>query len=139
MAKEQPEAQTSEVPAPQPSRKKKFLIIGLAALLIVALVGGATTLYFKLFADKQTDQAEEEVATKQEEKKKKEEKKKTPPVFAVLDTFTVNLAQETGDQYLQVNITLELDDPLADAALKENMPKIRTASSVCSPTRRPLN
>ncbi len=125
MAKEQPEAQTSEVPAPQPSRKKKFLIIGLAALLIVALVGGATTLYFKLFADKQTDQAEEEVATKQEEKKKKEEKKKTPPVFAVLDTFTVNLAQETGDQYLQVNITLELDDPLADAALKENMPKIR--------------
>ncbi|OQA32610.1 MAG: flagellar basal body-associated protein FliL [Betaproteobacteria bacterium ADurb.Bin341] len=125
MAKEQPETETSESPAPQPSRKKKLLIIGIAALLILALAGGATALYFKFFGNTEPGQDEEEVAAAQEEKKKKEEKKKTPPVFAKLDTFTVNLAQETGDQYLQVAITLELEDSLADAALKENMPKIR--------------
>ena len=42
-----------------------------------------------------------------------------------MEPFTVNLVPETGDQYLQVVLSLEIEDAAADAALKAVMPKIR--------------
>jgi len=125
---EQPAEEVTETPA-SPSKKKKIIILGIAALLVLALIGGAAAFLLKKPHPKDEASADsEEAVAAQEEKAKKEreeKRKKSPPVFAKLDTFTVNLVQETGDQYLQVAITLELEDPLADAALKESMPKIR--------------
>ena len=42
-----------------------------------------------------------------------------------MDPFTVNLVPETGDQYLQVALSLELEDIVEEPALKAVMPKIR--------------
>lgn len=61
-------------------------------------------------------------------KSKKKDKKKeahVAPIFVSLDAFTVNLVPETGDQYLQVIISLEVEDATEEAALKAQMPKIR--------------
>lgn len=130
MAKQeaQPTPESTETPAP-PSRKKKIIILSVAALLIFALVGGGV-LFFVKHSKKNTEaNPEEEEIAEAAEEKKKEEKKKTPPVFSNLETFTVNLvrenAEQSSDQYLQVAITVELEDPAADAAFKANMPKIR--------------
>ena len=73
------------------------------------------------------EEGDEEVAEETAKPKKKDKKKdaQAAPVFVNMEPFTVNLVPETGDQYLQVGITLELEDSLGDAALKENMPKVR--------------
>ena len=122
--KEAPPAEAAEA-APAPSKKKKILILGVIALLILAIAGGGVL--FLLKKKQASENVDEEEIAAEQKKVKKEEKKKTPPVFAKLDTFTVNLAQEkdNGDQYLQVAISLELEDAIADANLKASMPKVR--------------
>ena len=68
-----------------------------------------------------------EVAEEVAKPKKKEKKKDAHavPAFINLDPFTVNLVPETGDQYLQVALSLELEDIVEEPALKAVMPKIR--------------
>lgn len=48
-----------------------------------------------------------------------------PPIFVNLDTFTVNLQPEVGDQYLQVALTVKVKDDATAGAVKEQMPEIR--------------
>ncbi|MDR3158060.1 MAG: flagellar basal body-associated FliL family protein [Zoogloeaceae bacterium] len=70
-----------------------------------------------------------------------------PPIFVALDPFTVNLARtpqdsggmtadgkerppslaapDDGDRYMQATISLEVESPGADAAIKARMPRIR--------------
>jgi flagellar FliL protein len=121
MAKDaKPAAEGAEAP---PKKSKKLLIIILAAVLVVVLAGGGAA----FFLLKKGDQAEDEDATEETAKptKKKEKKKEAAPIFINLEPFTVNLIPETGDQYLQVALTVELEDPHAEADLKAKMPKIR--------------
>lgn len=124
---EAPAPEATEAPA-APSRKKKILILAIIALLILGLAGGGGLFamnYFKKKHKPAEGENEEEVAAEQEKKKKEEERKKNPPVFSKLDTFTVNLQHETGDQYLQIGITLKIENALADASMKAAMPEIR--------------
>lgn len=120
-----PPVETTEA-APAPSKKKKILILGIIALLVLTVAGAGTLLLLKKKHQNPEDGEEEEIAAEQQKKAKKAEKK-TPPVFAKLDIFTVNLApdKENNDQYLQIAISLELEDALADAHLKASMPKVR--------------
>lgn len=112
--------------AQPPKKSKKLLIIILAAVLVVVLAGaGAAVLLMK-----KTDPAEEgdEVAEETEKPSKKKNAKKDkeePPIFISMEPFTVNLIPETGDQYLQVVLALEIADAHAEADLKLRMPKIR--------------
>lgn len=122
MAKEESAAGTSETAPPTPSRLKKIIILAIIAVLILVLAGAGALIVLKKKNKVEGDNGGE-VATAQE--KKKEEKNKLPPVFSKLDTFTVNLISENGDQYLQATITLEIEDAIADAALKSYMPKVR--------------
>ena len=121
MAKDaKPAEEGAEAP---PKKSKKLLIIILAAVLVIVLAGGGAA----FFLLKKSDTAEDEDATEEVTKpaKKKDKKKETAPVFINLDPFTVNLIPETGDQYLQVALTLELEDAHAEPDLKARMPKIR--------------
>jgi flagellar FliL protein len=109
-----------------PKKSKKLLIIILAVVLVVVLAGGGAA----FFLLKKSDHPEDEDAAEETEKpaaKKKAAKKdkELPPVFINLEPFTVNLIPETGDQYLQVVLALELEDAHAEADLKARMPKIR--------------
>jgi len=108
-----------------PKKSKKLLIIILAVVLVVVLAGGGAA--FMLLKKGEPEEGDEEVAEETAKPKKKDKKKEAhaAPVFINLDPFTVNLVPETGDQYLQVILSLELDDPAADAQLKALTPKIR--------------
>lgn len=108
-----------------PKKSKKMLIIILAVVLLLVLGGGAAAFLLLKSSDHAVD--EDEVAEETVKPKKKEKKKEhaAPPVFVNLDPFTVNLVPETGDQYLQVALSLELEDMEADASLKMLMPKVR--------------
>lgn len=120
------DAKPAEEGAEAPKKKnKKLLIIILAVVLLIVLGGGGAA--FMLL--KKGDHAEDdEEAAEEVVKPKKKDKKKdahAAPIFINLEAFTVNLIPETGDQYLQVALSLELEDPAADPVLKAQMPKIR--------------
>lgn len=104
----QPEAAAEGEEQPPKKKGKLPLILGLVVLL--AAVGGGA--WFFLLKDKGAEAPQQQVKPK-------------PPVFVPLDAFTVNLAAEQSEQYLQVAATLKvLDQPAADA-IKQYMPEIR--------------
>ena len=106
-----------------PKKSKKKLIIILAVVLLLVLGGGGAA--FMLL--KKGDHAEDEESAEETAKpaKKKDKKKDAHPVFLNLETFTVNLVPETGDQYLQVMLTLEIEDATTEPEVKAKMPRIR--------------
>lgn len=120
------DAKPAEEGVEPPKKSKKLLIIILAAVLVVVLAGGGAAY---LLLSKGGDHADDdEEATAETTKPKKKDKKKdahAAPVFINLDAFTVNLVPETGDQYLQVVLSLELEEVTAEPMLKSMMPKIR--------------
>lgn len=120
------DAKPAEEGAEPPKKSKKLFIIILAVVLVLVIGGGAAAFMLMKGGD-HGDEDEEEVAAETAKPKKKDKKKEAAaaPVFVNLDAFTVNLIPETGDQYLQVTLSLELEDATADPALKSLMPKIR--------------
>lgn len=114
-----------------PPKSKKLLIIIVALVLILAIAGGAAALLLKKKASGDENADDEEVATETSKAKKKDKKKDDhahPPVFVNLDPFTVNLVPDTaGDQYLQVALSVEFEDPAGEAQMKANIPKIRNS------------
>ncbi|OWW18860.1 flagellar basal body-associated protein FliL [Noviherbaspirillum denitrificans] len=96
--------------APPKSKKKLFMIVG-AALLVAAGGGGA----WFFMGDKS---GEHEAPAKHEPAK--------PPVFIAMDPFTVNLQPEAGDQYLQVQFTLQVADEKQVEQIKLYMPLVRS-------------
>lgn len=106
-----------------PKKSKKLLIIILAVVLVLVLGGGAAAVL--LLKGGSHGDEDEEVAEETVKPKKKDKKAEAPPVFVNMDPFTVNLVPETGDQYLQVVLSLELEDATAETAIKMQMPKIR--------------
>src|SRR5574343_794050 len=108
-----------------PKKSKKLLIIILAVVLLVVLGGGGAA--FMLLKKGDHEEGDEEVAEETAKPKKKDKKKDAhaAPIFVNMEPFTVNLVPETGDQYLQVVLSLELEDPLEEPNLKDQIPKIR--------------
>lgn len=120
------DAKPVEEGAEQPPKKSKKLLIIILAVVLVLVLGGGGAAYMLL--NKADPEEEEDVAAEETVKTKKKDKKKeahTAPVFVNLDVFTVNLVPETGDQYLQVIMSLELENATDEAELKAQMPKIR--------------
>lgn len=125
MAKDAKPAEEGTAEAP-PKKSKKLLIIILSVVLVLVLAGGGAA--FMLLSGSHADEDADEEYAEESVKSKKAKKKAAPaapPVFINLEPFTVNLVPETGDQYLQVVLSLELESPEADMALKALMPRIR--------------
>ncbi|MDP2057934.1 MAG: flagellar basal body-associated protein FliL, partial [Thiobacillus sp.] len=89
------------------SKKKLFIIIG---LLVVLLGGGGAAAWF--FTRQDGAHKEAEV------------KPQKAPVYLALETFTVNL--QDGEQYLQIDITLQVADQAQMDAIKLHMPRVRS-------------
>jgi flagellar FliL protein len=104
-----PAADEAEAP-PVKSKKMLFIIIG--AVLILA-IGGGVAAYF--LTQKPADPHAE----------KKHEPAK-PPVFVPMDNFTVNLSAEDGEKYLQVAMTMQVEDEHEGEEIKLHMPQIRS-------------
>jgi flagellar FliL protein len=121
MSKEAKPAEEAVEAAP-PKKNKKLLII-IAAVLVLVLGGGGAAAY--LLMHKSADHADEEEAVPDKSAKKDKGEKKTPPAYVALDPFTVNLVTETGDQFLQLAISVEVPDIAVGDRLKMYMPKLR--------------
>ena len=94
------------------------MIMLVAALLVLG--GGAGAGWFFLQGDAE---ASEE---KTSQKKKKKEKSDVKAEYVPVDSFTVNLQPEAGDQYLQVQFTLQVEGPEQVTLVKDNMAKVRS-------------
>jgi flagellar FliL protein len=101
----EPDEATEAAPAVK-SKKKLFIIIG---ALVVLLGGGSAAWFFS-----QPDGASKEA----------EEKPQKAPVYLALETFTVNL--QDGDQFMQIDITLQVPDQAQADAIKLHMPRVRS-------------
>lgn len=60
-----------------------------------------------------------------------------PPTFVNLETFTVNLQPEAGEQYLQVALTVKTTNDAAAEAMKLHMPDIRNRLLLLLSSKRP--
>jgi len=107
-------APAAEAPAAKSSKKMLFIIIGLVLVLVIG--GGAAA--FMLMGSKSKkasdDHAEEKAVSK-------------VPVFVVIEPFVVNLMSETsGDQFLQIAMTLQVPNQETADAIKLFMPQVRS-------------
>jgi flagellar protein FliL len=108
-----PAPQEESAPAPQKKSRKKLLLLIIIGLLLAGGGGGAAWFFLG-----------HESASGAPPKVKHEPPK--PPVFVVMDPFTVNLLHETGEQYLQVALTLQVADQLQVDLIKLYMPIVRS-------------
>jgi len=124
MAKDTKPAEEGADAAPKKSKK---LIIIIALVVVLLAVAGAGAFLMMSGSSEEEEYDEDEVAEETTKKPAKKKKKDDalPPVFVNLDPFTVNLVPEVGDQYLQVVLSVELDEAPSQATLAMMMPRIR--------------
>ena len=60
-----------------------------------------------------------------------------PPVFMNLEPFTVNLAEEDGEHYLQTSIVLQVSDEKVVETMKQYLPVIRNRILLLLSSKRP--
>lgn len=111
-----------ETAAPKKSKKKLFMLLSIALLLIGGGTGAAW--YFM------GSEAESGATAHKHEAPK-------PPVFVVMDPFTVNLQHENGDQYLQVAFTMQVADEAQVELIKLYMPLVRSRILLLLSTKKP--
>lgn len=108
-----PAAKGAEADAPAPKSKKMLFII-LGVVLVLVIGGGAAAFMMMGGKAKKGEEHVEEKATSK------------VPVFVVIEPFVVNLQQETGDQFLQVALTLQVPNAETSETLKVFMPQVRS-------------
>lgn len=113
--KADPKADAAAAPA---GSKKKLIVIAAAAVLLLGGGGGAAW-YFM-----QGDAAAAQDSPKDAKKKKKKESD-AKPEYVPVEAFTVNLQPENGEQYLQVQFTLQVDGAEQATLIKDNMAIVR--------------
>jgi flagellar FliL protein len=106
-----------------PKKSKKLVVIVLATTVLLFVIVGVGGVFLLSHGN---DEEDEDVA-EEVQKPKKKASSNAPPIFINLDPFTVNLRADEngGDFYMQVEISLEVEDLEADALLKSLMPRIR--------------
>jgi flagellar FliL protein len=103
-------AQPAEGADSKKSKKTLFLIVG--AVLVLAL-GGAGAMFFLGQGAQHAAPGQAKAAPAK------------PPVFLALETFTVNLQSEDGQQFLQANMTLQVGEQSHADLIKMHMPQVR--------------
>ncbi len=111
----------AEAPAPAAPKKRHLMRWIVIAIVVLAAAGGAAW-YF--LAPHAAGAESKSAAVK-------------APVYVPLEPFTVNLAEENGDHYLQVGITYQVsDDKLADT-MKQYMPVLRNRILLLLSSKKP--
>ncbi len=98
------------VPAPA-GAKNKLLVIIAGALIVVG--GGSGAAWY--FMHGKADAAPAHKTVKSE-----------PPEYVPIESFTVNLQPENGEQYLQIAFTLQVQNQKEGELIKANMAKVRS-------------
>ena len=100
--------------------KKKLIVIALAAVLLLGGGGGAA--WYFLHAGGDAAAAGHDA---KDTKKKKKESSGAKPEYVPVEAFTVNLQPENGEQYLQVQFTLQVEGAEQSTLIKDNMAIVR--------------
>ncbi|MDY0962528.1 flagellar basal body-associated protein FliL [Massilia sp. CFBP9026] len=116
--KADPKADTAAA-APAGSKKKLVIMILAAVLVLGAGVGGGW-----YFSQSSAAHGEEEAPAKESKKKKKKDPA-VKPEYVPIEAFTVNLQPENGEQYLQVQFTLQVEGAEQATLVKDNMAIVR--------------
>jgi flagellar FliL protein len=95
-----------------PSGSKKKLMVLLAAAVLVLGAGGGAAAWFLKAGDGHAPA--------------RKERKAAPPEYVAVDPFTVNLQPENGDQYLQIQFTLQVEGAEQAELFKSNMAQVRS-------------
>jgi flagellar FliL protein len=105
-------------PAEAPKKSKKLLIIIIIFGVLLLVIAGGAAAYFVLAAK---SHGTAEAAAPAVEASK-------VPVFVNIEPYVVNLQQAEGggDQFLQVSITLQVNDEGTAEAIKTFMPLVRS-------------
>lgn len=103
-------AQANSTPEAVPAKSRKKVLL-LAAVVLAFISAGASGAWY--FVQQKSSHAE----VKHDVPK--------PPVFVSLDPFTVNLQPDPDDQFLQVEIALQVADQEQADLIKLEMPKVR--------------
>jgi flagellar FliL protein len=111
--KGKPPAKGAEVEAAPAKSSKKMLFIIVGAVLVLVVGGAAAFFMMGGKGKKGEEHGDEKVEAK-------------APTFVVIEPFVVNLQQETGDQFLQVAMTLQVPNGETAEALKLYMPQVRS-------------
>lgn len=102
------------------SKKLLFIILG---VVLVALIGAAAALFILM---KNTAEDEDDLDDAPQASQT-QSRPKTPPAFLPLENMVVNLADPGGNRFVQVGITLQLQDAKTGEDMKTYMPSIRSA------------
>ena len=112
----------ADAAAPAAAGSKKKLIIMIVAAILVLGAGAGGGWYFSHSA--QAEHADEEAPAKEHKKKKKKDPA-AKPEYVPIESFTVNLQPENGEQYLQVQFTLQVAGAEQATLVKDNMAVVR--------------
>jgi flagellar FliL protein len=106
-------------PAKKPAKSKKLIII-LAAVVLLLVVAGSAAAWF-LSQRKAAATAEDGEAVAEHSAPA------VAPTFLPMETMVVNLADDGGERFAQIGITLELADSKTGDKIKQFMPSIRSS------------
>lgn len=109
----------TEAPAAKPKGKKTLIII--IALVLVLVIGGGLGAFLLM----KRGQAEDEEGGAGAAPAKVAPK--GPPTFLPFDNMVVNLADPGGNRFVQIGITLQVDDFVTSDQIKAFMPSLRSA------------
>lgn len=107
-----PAAEAAPAAAPKKSKKKLFILLGVGLLVLGG--GGGAAWYFLGHEAPHGGAAPVKVQPSK------------PPVFLNLESFTVNLQPETGEQFLQIAFTVQVVDQAQVDLMKLYMPQVRS-------------
>ncbi|BDT60576.1 hypothetical protein MasN3_40700 [Massilia varians] len=116
--KADPKADAAAAAAAPAGSKKKLIVIAAAAVLVLGGGGGAAWYFMQ-----GGDAAAAHESPKESKKKKKKEGVKLE--YLPVEAFTVNLQPENGEQYLQVQFTLQVAGTEQATLIKDNMAIVR--------------
>lgn len=103
-----------------PKKKGKTLLFVIIGVVVLALAGaGAALFILKKNTAEESELEEEEAVVKPVDPK-------SAPTFLPLENMVVNLADPGGSRYIQVGLTLQLQDAATGEAVKAFMPSIRS-------------
>ncbi|MGZ3240465.1 MAG: flagellar basal body-associated protein FliL [Burkholderiaceae bacterium] len=104
--------------------KKKTILIASVAAVVLGAAGGAAY-YFTGASDSPAAAADPDAPPAEEAKAKAGPEK--PPLFVVVEPFTVNLQHEgPSDQFLQISFSLQLSDQKQEELFKLYQPQARS-------------
>ena len=116
-------AATATAAAPEaPKKKSKKLLFIVLGVVLLALIGAGAALYVlksNTASDEEGEDGEEQVAEHSKEPR-------VPPTFLPLEAMVINLADPGGNRFIQLGLTLQLQDAKTEADVKAYMPSIRS-------------